>query len=259
VRFWSWLFAAPEARAPLLGIFALLAEWRALMDPATETAVAQVKLSWWQEEIRRLAAGAPVHPIGQYLRELPRAGSTDFAPLNAAVEAAAEQVAGAPLERGVHLDAHANALLGEPLLIAAGLAGADTQDPHLRACVSALAAGDYLARALGGYRRDAAAGRVPFAVDELLAAGIENAELAAAEPSSRLQDYLTQLRSHADGCYLRALQSMRGRQRADARHLLVLAGIGLKQLNERRPAQPEARLADAFAGWRIARRAAAGK
>jgi 15-cis-phytoene synthase len=259
VRFWSWLFAAPEARPPLLGIFALLAEWRALMDPGTETAVAQIKLAWWHEEIQRLAAGTPVHPIGQYLRELPRAGSTDFAPLNAAVGAAAEQVMGAPLERGVHLDAHAHALLAEPLLIAAGLAGADTQDSDLRACVSALAAADYLARAIGGYRRDAAAGRVPFAVDELLAAGIENAELGAAEPSSRLQDYLLQLRGHAAGCYLVSLEAMRGRRRADARHLLVLAGIGLKQLNEQRPAQSEARVADAFAGWRIARRAAAGK
>ena len=29
-RYWSWLFAARESREPLLGIYALLAEWRAL-------------------------------------------------------------------------------------------------------------------------------------------------------------------------------------------------------------------------------------
>ena len=57
-RYWSWLFAARESREPLLGIYALLAEWRALMDPGTETAVAQLKLAWWQEEMQRLTAGA---------------------------------------------------------------------------------------------------------------------------------------------------------------------------------------------------------
>src|ERR1700691_3880642 len=88
-RYWSWLFAAAEARAPLLGIFALGAEWQALMDPATESSVAHLKLAWWQEEMRRLAAGSGVHPISGYLAGLPRAASADFAPLLAAIDAAA--------------------------------------------------------------------------------------------------------------------------------------------------------------------------
>ena len=74
-RYWSWLFAAAESRAPLLGIYALGAEWQALMDPATETSVAHLKLAWWQDEMQRLAAGSPVHPISGYLAALPRARS----------------------------------------------------------------------------------------------------------------------------------------------------------------------------------------
>src|SRR6202047_1287144 len=66
-RYWSWLFAAAEARAPLLGIYALRAEWQALTDPSTESGVAHLKLSWWQEEMQRLAAGSPVHPVSVYL------------------------------------------------------------------------------------------------------------------------------------------------------------------------------------------------
>ena len=58
VRYWSWLFAAAESRAPLLGIYSLGAEWQALMDPATESSVAHLKLAWWQEEMQRLAAGS---------------------------------------------------------------------------------------------------------------------------------------------------------------------------------------------------------
>jgi phytoene synthase len=61
-RFWAWVFAPPEIRAPLLGILALLAEWQALMDPATEADVARIKLAWWREEMDRLKVGAPLHP-----------------------------------------------------------------------------------------------------------------------------------------------------------------------------------------------------
>ena len=40
-----------EARAPLLGIYALLAEWNALMDPAPTRDAGRRQIGWWQEEI----------------------------------------------------------------------------------------------------------------------------------------------------------------------------------------------------------------
>ena len=69
-RHLSWLFAAPDMRAPLLGIYALQAEWSALMNPVTERSVAQLKLAWWQDEMRRLREGSAVHPISLYLTAL---------------------------------------------------------------------------------------------------------------------------------------------------------------------------------------------
>src|SRR5260370_29837782 len=62
-RYWSWLFAAAELRAPLLGIYALGAEWQALTDPATEISVPHLNLAWCHDETRRLAAGSAVHPL----------------------------------------------------------------------------------------------------------------------------------------------------------------------------------------------------
>src|ERR1700679_1050936 len=99
-RYWSWLFAAPESRDPLIGMYALGAEWRALIDPATEREAAGLKLAWWQEEIGRRVRGAPLHPITRFLAALPSAGRVDFSMLNTSLEAAEEQISGAPLERG---------------------------------------------------------------------------------------------------------------------------------------------------------------
>ena len=187
-RYWSWLFAAPAMREPLLGVYALLGEWRALIDPAGELAAAYLKLAWWREEIERLGRGAPVHPIGRYLASLPRAGpragEVDFTPLDRTLEATARQIGGAPLERAADLEAHASDLWAGPLAVAANFAG--DPPPAVAEAVhraqSALAAALYLDDAISSYRQAARFGRVVFPVDELLAANIENADLCAAEP-----------------------------------------------------------------------------
>jgi phytoene synthase len=244
-RYWSWQFAAAEARAPLLGIYALGAEWQALIDPATEIGVARLKLAWWQEEMQRLVAGSAVHPISRYLGALPRAKTVDLKPLLEAVAAAMLQVSGAPLESAADLRPHAYALIGAPLLVASELA-AQTEAIALRPCCEALAQADYLSRSIVGYRREARAGRVPFAVAELLAAGICNDDLAADVPPETLLRYLASLRERAAGYFAAAERSLPPALRHRHRHLLVLAAL-----------EPRARhrFKDMLLAWSAARRA----
>ena len=256
VRYWSWLFAAAAARAPLLGIYALLAEWNALMDPATEHSAARIKLAWWQEEIRRLAAGVPVHPIGAYLASLPRAGEVNFTPLALSIDAAVAETEGAPLERGTHLVPHACALRAYPLLVASRLASSDLDETSLEECTRALAVADYLSRSIRDYRREVRLGRVPFAVDELLAAGIDNAGLCADHPPAELAGYLQRLRERAARDYAIAAQALPGACRSEQRHLLVLAALGLKQLNRGTPTLESTGMRDMLLAWSTARRAA---
>jgi 15-cis-phytoene synthase len=254
VRHWSWLFAAPELRAPLLGIYALAAEWQALMDPATEISVAHLKLAWWQEEMRRLAAGCAVHPISGYLADLPRAASTGFDPLLKAVDAAAAQVSGVPLERGADLEPQSQALWGGPLALASRLGADLPADTNLENCTRPLAAAEYLAKAIRDYRREARAGRVSFAIDELLAAGVDNAALAADQPPPHLQNYLGQLRERAARLFDAAAQSLAGPERRRQRHLLVLAALGRAHLDRAAPLEHRV-FKDMILAWNAARRA----
>ena len=255
VRYWSWLFAKPESRAPLLGVFALLAEWGALMDPATEISAARIKLAWWQEEMRRWAAAAPAHPIGAYLMSLPRAATVDFAPLQLSVAAAAAELNGAPLERGADLGPHAHALRAYPLALASRLAGDDFDAAAVDQCTRALAVAEHLSRSLADYRRAARFGRVPFAVDELLAAGIENADLTADQPPARFENYLAILRERARHGYELAAQALPPAQRSQQRHLLVLAALGLQHLQQRTPPRQPWGVRDLLLAWSTARRA----
>jgi phytoene synthase len=265
-RYWSWLFAAAPMRDPLLGIYALLAEWRALLDPAVELAAAHLKLAWWREEIERLGRGAPVHPITRYIASLPRAGEVDFTPLEITLEAVARQIGGAPLERGAELEAHAAALWAQPLATAARLAGEPgvaTPAPALAAAVhraeAALAAAEYLKDAIAGYRSAARFGRVAFPVDELLAANVEDADLSAAEPPLHLQSYLEELRRRAVGYCSQATAALPRSEHGPMRHLLVLAALGARQASDgrgdarRKGLRP---LRQLYLAWSTARRAA---
>ena len=254
-RHWSYVFAAPPVRAPLLGIFALLAEWQALLDPATERTVAQIKLAWWHEEMLRLVEGAAVHPISLYLASQPAAAAGHFHLLTGAVQAAIVEISGAPLELGTQLEAHSDALIAGPLRVASLIAEAQPDQAALARCTQALATAQYLARALRDYRREAAGGRVPFAVDELLRAGVDNADLLASEAAPHLRRYLDDLRGRADDQFARVAREAPATGRSRFRHLLVLAALGAKRLEGRAGRSGFDALKYMLLAWTTARRA----
>ncbi|MEA3196261.1 MAG: 15-cis-phytoene synthase [Gammaproteobacteria bacterium] len=226
-----------------------------MINPTTDISVAHLKLIWWQDEMRRLSHGSGVHPISVYLAALPRAASVDFTPLLAAVTAAAAHVSGVPLERGADLEPQSQALWGDPLALVSRLAADVPDAAGLRKCTTSLAAAGYLSRAVRDYRRDARAGRVPFAIDELMAAGIDNDDLTADPPPPHLQSYLDGLRTQAANHFETAAQSLPHAQRARHRHLLVLAALGLARLNRRAPIPQRQWLKDMLLAWTTARRA----
>jgi phytoene/squalene synthetase len=118
-----------------------------------------------------------------------------------------------------------------------------------------LAIADYLSRSIRDYSREVRLGRVPFAVDELLAAGIDDAGLCADHPPAELAGYLQRLRERAAQNYEIAAQALPIARRSEQRHLLVLAALGLKQLNRGAPTLESPGMRDMLLAWSTARRA----
>ncbi len=254
VRYFSWLFATDAMREPLLGVYALTAEWHALLDPGTEREVACLKLAWWQAEITRLTTGTAVHPISRYLNAQSLQPAHDFAPLAAAVTAALLEASGVPLEARHDLVPHAVALYGVLWEVAARLGAPGIEDGQLTAAITALAEADYLRRALAGYPRAARAGRIVFPVDELLAAGVDNAALAAAVPSPPLGAYLTLLDARARTAARLGRANLPSSLRRSQRHLLVLSEL-LARGAVRQLVRPRFAVGDMLRAWNAARRA----
>ncbi len=88
-----------------------------------------------------------------------------------------------------------------------------------------------------------------------MAAGIDNADLAAEQPPAHLANYLGLLRERAAQGYEFAARVLPRAQRSQQRHLLVLAALGLKHLRHGPPGRKSWLPQDMLLAWNTARRA----
>lgn len=113
--YYAHLFTPPPRRAALTALFALHREFDEISARHGEPPVTQVKLQWWDEEIRRLTAGQPRHPVTSALAGEPSIPGSRALLLEmvGCTGALAEALHGSAFERAVELECRrAAALLG---------------------------------------------------------------------------------------------------------------------------------------------------
>ncbi len=81
-RWFAWLFTPQPARQTLALLFQLETELRAIVVAPRDHGIAHLKLQWWREEIRRLAAGSPRHPVTQALAQSTPGTAVAWSPLS---------------------------------------------------------------------------------------------------------------------------------------------------------------------------------
>ena len=65
--YYSFLFLPPERRRAITALYAYCREVDDVVDEMQDAGVAQAKLAWWAEEVARLFAGKPQHPVARAL------------------------------------------------------------------------------------------------------------------------------------------------------------------------------------------------
>jgi len=65
--YYSFLFLPPERRRAITALYAYCREVDDVVDEMQDAGVAQAKLAWWAEEVARLFAGEPQHPVTRAL------------------------------------------------------------------------------------------------------------------------------------------------------------------------------------------------
>jgi len=65
--YYAFLFLPPERRRAITALYAFCREVDDIVDECTDSGVAQTKLAWWRQELARLYAGQPQHPVARAL------------------------------------------------------------------------------------------------------------------------------------------------------------------------------------------------
>ncbi|HTE15176.1 MAG TPA: presqualene diphosphate synthase HpnD, partial [Burkholderiales bacterium] len=65
--YYSFLFLPPERRRAITALYAYCREVDDVVDEYTDAGVARTKLAWWRDEVAKLYAGNPQHPVTKAL------------------------------------------------------------------------------------------------------------------------------------------------------------------------------------------------
>ncbi len=68
--YYSFMFLPPERRRAITALYAYCREVDDVVDECTDPGVARTKLIWWREEVARLYAGNPQHPVTRALADV---------------------------------------------------------------------------------------------------------------------------------------------------------------------------------------------
>ena len=60
--YYSFLFLPAERRRAIMALYAFCREVDDVVDECNDAAIASTKLTWWRQEIERVATGQPQHP-----------------------------------------------------------------------------------------------------------------------------------------------------------------------------------------------------
>jgi phytoene synthase len=65
--YYSFLFLPQDRRRAITALYAFCREVDDVVDEVSDPGVARAKLAWWVEEVERIFAGTPEHPVGRAL------------------------------------------------------------------------------------------------------------------------------------------------------------------------------------------------
>lgn len=180
---YALLFAPAEQRQGYLALAALRAEILEVPREVSDTGIGAVKLTWWQEELDRLANQKPRHPVTQALAPFIQSHALPLEGLSEVIEAARMDLEYGSYPTLRELTLYCHRAGGSIADLAWRLSGATGSEAA--AFAHDLSIGLELTRMLRHLRRDLGAGRCYIPNDELAIRGT-NADEVLNNPASEV-------------------------------------------------------------------------
>lgn len=258
--YYAFRFLPDDQRRAITALYAFCREVDDVVDECRDAGVARLKLHWWRDDIERLFAGVPQHPVTQALREhtlrcnLPR-------------EYFLEIIDGMEMDLDRHryetwkdLALYCHRVAGVVGLLSAEIFGYTNRQTLKYA--SELGVAFQLTNILRDVREDARRGRIYLPREALQQFGVDAQDILSYQHTPQLEALLAHTLERARGHYRTALDLLPAEDRHAQRSGLIMAAIyqatldeierdGLRVLDRRVSLTPLRKL---WIAWRTARR-----
>ena len=258
--YYSFLFLPPPQRQAITALYAFCREVDDVVDEASDPGVARLKLDWWREEIGRLEAAQPRHPVTRALAPALERYAISHAHLQEVVDGMEMDLDQHAYADFKELSLYCHRVAGVVGLMSAEIFGYRNRRTLKYAHTLGLAF--QLTNILRDVREDAMRGRIYIPAAELERFGVTAADLDRAGTSPRIRELFAYQAARARDHYRRAMDLLPEEDRYAQRSGLIMAAIyqatldeiaadGLRVLERRVSLTPLRKL---WVAWRTARR-----
>ena len=228
--YYSFLFLPPHRRRAITALYAFCREVDDVVDECPDPQLAAIKLAWWRQELAKLYAGQPEHPVTQAL--LPVLGE-----FNLPQEQLLEIIDGMAmdLEQTRYLDFKALSLYCYRVASVVGLLAAEifgSQDRQTQKYALDLGMAFQLTNIIRDVGEDARRGRVYLPIDELQRFDVPVADVLNARQTDNFRRLMEFQIERAEQYYAQAMAALPAIDRKAQRPGLVMAAIYRTLLEE---------------------------
>ncbi len=259
--YYSFLFLPPQRRRAITALYAFCREVDDVVDECADTALAQTKLAWWRQELTRLYAGAPQHPVA-------RALAPAIEPFGIKHEYLAEIIAGMEMDLSQNryldfaaLEQYCHRVAGVVGLLAASIFG--YRDERTLVYAHTLGLAFQLTNIIRDVGEDSRKGRIYLPLDELRQFKVSAADILHARQTDNFVRLMAYQIERAERYYIEAFGQLPQADRKAQRPGLIMAAIyrallreieadGCKVLSQRTALTPVRKLWIAWKTWMTA-------
>ena len=228
--YYSFAFLSAQRRRAITALYAFCREVDDIVDDSTDDNLARVRLDWWREEVERLYAGQPQHPVTRALAPHLSDYALERARLFEIIDGMQMD-----LEQNRYLDfeglrLYCHRVAGVVGMLAANIFGARRESTSRYA--EELGVALQLANIIRDVGQDARRNRIYLPIEDLQRFGVAAHEILAIRPSERFVELMRFQATRARECHARALSLLEAGERRAQRPGVMMAAIYFTLLDE---------------------------
>ena len=228
--YYSFAFLSAQRRRAITALYAFCREVDDIVDDSTDDNLARVRLDWWREEVERLYAGQPQHPVTRALAPHLSDYALERARLFEIIDGMQMD-----LEQNRYLDfeglrLYCHRVAGVVGMLAANIFGARRESTSRYA--EELGVALQLANIIRDVGEDARRNRIYLPIEDLQRFGVAAHEILAIRPSERFVELMRFQATRARECHARALSLLEAGERRAQRPGVMMAAIYFTLLDE---------------------------